>query len=316
MISNWRSFTLYLAVVFLAHHAWVMMDAIVRTVYRLGVSRKHLLEWRTAAVSKNLFDYKIGAFYRRMISAPLLTLSAVLILHVSGRKPFLGEWLPFIILWLLSPWIAQRLSLRSSGSTQNPLSAKDRLEFRLIARKTWRFFETFITTEHHHLPPDNFQEIPHPVIARRTSPTNIGLYLLSVAAARDFGWLGLTEAVERLEATIATIKDLKRYQGHLYNWYDTKDLRPLEPLYISTVDSGNLAGHLWTLGNACRAWQEQAIRSKPNIFAGLTDTLLLIEKAAAGLSPDRRAETVSVAQLHEALEDFRAALTALPASAS
>ena len=102
------------------------------------------------------------------------------------------------------------------------------------------------------LAPDNFQEQPQPVLAHRTSPTNLGLYLLSVVAACDFGWLGKIETAQRLEATLGTMNGLERFRGHFYNWYDTHDLRPLEPKYISSVDSGNLAGHLIVLGNACR----------------------------------------------------------------
>ena len=132
----------------------------------------------------------------------------------------------------------------AGAAVHRPLSASDAQRLRLIARRTWRFFETFVTAEDHMLPPDNFQEDPMPVVAHRTSPTNIGLYLLSVAAARDFGWLGMLETVERLEATLQTMGGLERFRGHFYNWYDTLDLRPLDPKYISSVDSGNLAGHL------------------------------------------------------------------------
>ncbi len=115
---------------------------------------------------------------------------------------------------------------------------------RIMARQTWSFFDTFVTAQQNMLPPDNFQETPNAVIANRTSPTNIGLYLLSVASAREFGWIGTFDAVERLEAAFSSLDKLERYRGHFYNWYDTHDLRPLDPKYISTVDSGNLAGHL------------------------------------------------------------------------
>ncbi len=108
------------------------------------------------------------------------------------------------------------------------------------------------------LPPDNFQEDPTPAIAHRTSPTNIGLYLLSVVSARDFGWIGATQAIERLEATLATMNRMQRFRGHFYNWYDTRDLRVLDPKYVSSVDSGNLAGHLIALANACREWRQIA----------------------------------------------------------
>ena len=122
------------------------------------------------------------------------------------------------------------------------------------------------------LPPDNFQEDPKPVLARRTSPTNMGLYLLSAISARDFGWAGTTETVERLEATLATMGSLQRFRGHFYNWYDTSDLRPLEPRYVSTVDSGNLAGHLIAVANACREWIDAPV-APARLFAGIDDAL-------------------------------------------
>ncbi len=130
------------------------------------------------------------------------------------------------------------------------------------------------------LPPDNFQEDPRPVVAHRTSPTNIGLYLLSAVAARDFGWSGTLGTVERLEATLATMRRLPKHKGHLFNWYDTTDLRVLEPAYVSSVDSGNLAGHLIALANACEEWAAAPARSDP--VAGLRDALALARDDLAG----------------------------------
>src|SRR5690606_31138149 len=130
---------------------------------------------------------------------------------------------------------------------------------RRSARLTWRFFETFVTADDHMLPPDNFQETPRPVLARRTSPTNMGLYLLSTVAARDFGWAGMQASIERLESTLASMQKLDRFKGHFFNWYATDDLHVLEPAYVSSVDSGNLAGHLITLANACEEWRQAFI---------------------------------------------------------
>src|SRR5471032_2175716 len=130
------------------------------------------------------------------------------------------------------------------------------------------------------LPPDNFQENPRPVVAHRTSPTNLGLYLLSVVSAREFGWVGTQEAVQRIEATLPTMERLGRFRGHFFNWYDTSDLRPLNPPYISSVDSGNLAGHLIALSGACAAWREQApVLSR--LTAGPADALFLAREALA-----------------------------------
>ncbi|PRH00501.1 DUF3131 domain-containing protein, partial [Burkholderia gladioli] len=159
-------------------------------------------------------------------------------------------------------------------------SPVDARQLRLDARRTWRYFERFVTADDQMLPPDNFQEDPKPVIAHRTSPTNLGLYLLSIVSAREFGWLGTQDAVLRLEATLGTMERLARYRGHFYNWYDTRDLQPLEPRYVSSVDSGNLAGHLIALGNACRAWGNQVHGAgRVAICAGIGDTLALLREA-------------------------------------
>ena len=180
------------------------------------------------------------------------------------------------------------------------MSDDDARALRLIARRTWRFFETFVTPADHMLPPDNFQEDPAPTLAHRTSPTNLGLYLLSVVSARDFGWTGTIDAVERLEATLSTMSRLARFRGHFYNWYDTRDLRPLDPRYISSVDSGNLAGHLIALANACREWAAQPLTDERRL-AGVADALELMREEADRLRDGRRTQTVTWRQLDDAL---------------
>ncbi|MEX1073817.1 MAG: glucoamylase family protein, partial [Burkholderiales bacterium] len=159
----------------------------------------------------------------------------------------------------------------------------------------------------HWLPPDNFQEDPKPVVAHRTSPTNLGVYLLSAVSARDFGWAGTAETVERLEATLATMSGLQRFRGHFYNWYDTRDLRPLDPKYVSSVDSGNLAGHLVALANACREWIGRPLPDA-ELLAGIEDSLNLTREAAQGLPEDRRTQTITRQQLIEALDALAGAL--------
>ena len=141
-------------------------------------------------------------------------------------------------------------------------------------------------------------------MAHRTSPTNIGLYLLSAVSARDFGWAGTVETLERLEATLATMARLQRFRGHFYNWYDTRDLRPLDPRYVSSVDSGNLAGHLIALANACREWIEAPI-AQARSFAGIADALNSAREALDELPDDRRTQTVTRHHLEDALAAAR-----------
>jgi cyclic beta-1,2-glucan synthetase len=184
---------------------------------------------------------------------------------------------------------------------------------RLLARRTWRFFETFVDAEENALAPDNFQEDPEPVIAHRTSPTNLGLYLLSTTVAHDFGWIGILDMAKRLEDTFDTMDKLRRFRGHFFNWYDTRDLRPLDPVYVSTVDSGNLAGHLIAVAQACR---ERLYRPffGPEILEGLRDSLQLVLDSEEQAEPSRHTQTVTGAHLRKAAEEMLADIDILPTS--
>ena len=221
-----------------------------------------------------------------------------------GRLVRPGSWpiaAPFLLLWALSPLIARWVSRPPRADPTQGLSPPDARLLRSTARRTWRFFEAFVGPDDTFLPPDNFQEDPKPVLAHRTSPTNIGLYLGATVAARDLGWLGMLETVDRLEATLATMGRLERFRGHFYNWYDTTDLRPLEPRYVSTVDSGNLASQLLVLGNACRAALDRPLLDH-EAFAGIEDAVLLVREAANALVDDRRTQTVRLGHLDQACE--------------
>ena len=193
---------------------------------------------------------------------------------------------PLLALWVAAPLVAYWLSQPVSPEHEL-LSSEDRRLLRLIARKTWRYFETFMGAEDHGLPPDNFQETPTPRLAHRTSPTNIGMGLLSTLAAHDLGFIRTPELVERLEATLSTMDGLERFEGHLLNWYDTRTLAPLPPRYVSTVDSGNLAGALLALAEGLRRLAGEP-QSPTQICAGLADTAEM-----AGQSLARLADTPS-----------------------
>ncbi len=289
-----------LGVTFLAYQAWLMGDAILRTLARMYVTRRNLLEWTTAAQAKARHDRDLPEFYRQMAGAVVLAVAtAALVLVLEPGTAWIAA--PFVVLWLLSPLVAHRVSLPPPESAAEQLSAADVGALRRTARRTWRFFETFVGPDDHGLPPDNFQDDPAPLVAHRTSPTNIGVYLLATVTARDFGWIGTLDMVDRLEATLATISSLEKYRGHLYNWYATGDLHRLEPAYISSVDSGNLAGHLLVLANACRQMIDQPLPVAVAL-AGIGDAITLAGEAAGTIADDRRSQTVTRRHLDEALE--------------
>ncbi|MGX5915205.1 GH36-type glycosyl hydrolase domain-containing protein [Aliidiomarina sp. Khilg15.8] len=244
-----------LAIALLPDQAWRMGDAIGRTLFRLFVTHHHLLEWTTAAQVAAKPCRSMTEFYKEMAPATLLALLLVLI--AAGLIPESWPLFTFFgLLWLGAPLLAFWTS-RTRPVESQPITVAQTTELRLIARRTWRYFEVFVSEDDNMLPPDNFQEIPQEVIAHRTSPTNIGVYLLSAVAARDFGWAGTLQTIERLEATFNTMHALPRFKGHFFNWYSTQKLKPLNPTYVSSVDSGNLAGHLLVVANACEEWVAQ-----------------------------------------------------------
>jgi cyclic beta-1,2-glucan synthetase len=295
-----------LNVTFMAHQAWLMGDAIARTLVRLFVTRRHLLEWVPAAQATIGPRLDLLGFYRVMAGGVAFGVVALLVPLLARH----GTWplaVPFAALWMASPAIARRVSRPPSIAEEMTVSPADARALRLIARRTWRYFETFVTAADNMLPPDNFQEDPAPALAHRTSPTNLGLYLLSTATARDFAWLGTTEAAERLDATLATMGRLARFRGHFFNWYATSDLRPLDPPYVSTVDSGNLAGHLIALANTCHEWAVRTPGSAQRL-GGIADALDLAREATDLLRDGRRTQTVTWQQLDNALTALAAAM--------
>jgi len=264
-----------LSLLFLPHLAAVSIDAITRALYRRWISHSHRLEWLTAAQAERNTERGITSLYRTM--APALVGAAAIATWAAIR----GAWTdaPLIAGWLLAPLVAAWLSGRTQKRPQRD-SAVERHFLRRLGRRTWRYFDELVTEADHYLPPDNIQEDP-PVLARRTSPTNIGMSLLSNLAAYDLGYIGLADCAERLDRTLATVEKLELYRGHLLNWYDTGNLQPLLPRYISTVDSGNLAGVLWCVKQACLAPRGGSMAE------GYLDTLRLVDDELA-VSPDRR----------------------------
>jgi cyclic beta-1,2-glucan synthetase len=299
-----------LSITFLAHQAYLMTDAILRTLYRKLLTHRHLLEWTTAAQAEQGSRHDLSSVFRFMWPTELVV-AAVCALVLSVRPGMMFVAAPFLLAWAISPLIAYWVS-RPGARKREELLERDEQAARLIARRTWRFFETFVTQEDQWLPPDNFQEDPNPVVAHRTSPTNIGLLLLSTGAAHDFGYTGTLELVERLELTFQTLDKLPRFRGHLFNWYDTRTLEALTPQYISTVDSGNLAGHLLTLKQACLDMYDRPLFDG-RIFAGLSDTLQMMRQETARLTAARqRTEVVTIKQLREEIEACSRLLTASP----
>ncbi len=302
-----------LTVTCLAYQAWLMGDAILRTLYRMFISRKNLLEWVTAAQAKHAVDLEISGIFRQMVGGEVLALAtlAIVIDFWPHGSPVA---VPFVGLWMLAPLIALRISQPPRLTDLEPLSPADAQALRLISRRTWRFFESFVTAADHWLPPDNFQEDPKPIVAHRTSPTNIGLYLLSTVAARDFAWIGTLDAVERIEATLGTMKRMELFRGHLYNWYDTLDLHPLDPKYVSSVDSGNLAGNLIVLGNSCRELIQKPVIGAA-MFTALKDTIIFLRESMAASEDAKRSHTVTRKQLSNAVDAVVILLDAPPVDA-
>ena len=261
----------------LPYEAFFSLDAIVRTTWRLLITHKRLLEWNPSGNPDSRTNL-LGSC-RTMWFAPCIAFAVIIQLALSRPASLVYAW-PILGLWFASPAIAWWIS-RPFARPEAQLSADQTIFLRKISRKTWAFFETFVGPEDNWLPPDSYQEHCPAPVAHRTSPTNMGLSLLANLSAYDFGYIPVGQVLERTANAIQTMEALERYQGHFYNWYDTQSLKPLPPLYISSVDSGNLAAHLLTLRSGLLALPDHKIVS-PRLFEGLSDILGVFMDTAGG----------------------------------
>jgi cellobiose phosphorylase len=274
----------FLTLVFLPYDALIYLDAILRSGVRMLFTRRGLLIWQLRAYAGRNARRTLTDFFIEMWIAPVLALAlAVVLWQTRTAEGFF--WAPVLSLWLVSPIVGWWIS-RPLAPPELNLSVAQQAFLRVSARRTWRFFAQFVGPENNWLPPDNFQEHPAPVIASRTSPTNIGMALLANQAAYDFGYISAGEFLRLVDNTLAAMEKLERYRGHFYNWYDTHTLQPLHPQYVSSVDSGNLAGSLLTLQAGLLELKDQPILSA-NAFQGLQDTLqVLAEHLPASPVPE------------------------------
>ena len=257
----------------LPYEAYFTIDAIIRSFWRMAVSRKHLLEWNRSDDPGFDQPKTIAESYRTMWIAPATGLAGLI--YLTMYKPIAHIFSDHIlILWICSPAIAWYLS-RPLVSRIIILTNTEVKFLRNLARKTWAYFEDFVTAGDNWLPPDNYQEHPVERTAHRTSPTNIGLSLMANLTAVDFGYITTGEFIERTTNTFNSLQKMERYRGHFYNWYDTITLNALPPRYVSTVDSGNLAGQLLTLRQGILAMAGEPVIGI-QLFKGLQDTIQII----------------------------------------
>ncbi|WP_284616643.1 GH36-type glycosyl hydrolase domain-containing protein [Aquabacterium humicola] len=301
-------------------------DAIARALWRQLISRRHLLQWTTAADAQASARTRLAALLQAHAREPL---AAALLLLGFGLLALAGapvQWpaaCTLLALWAASPlwtWLASRPKPRHEA-----LASADRHWLHALARDTWRFYERHVGPQDHHLPPDNVQMVPAEMVAHRTSPTNIGLYLLSTACARALGFIGTVEMAERLDATLGTLEGLPRHRGHFFNWIDTRSLVVLPPAYVSAVDSGNCSAHLLAVARACEEAAaepdsstalRQALRQSAHRCSALQPVLsgTPMLRAVAALGGDARdwpTDAAGAAALHAQVRQARTELDAL-----
>lgn len=304
---------------FIPFQTSLMLDAVIRTLYRVLHSRRNMLEWVTAADAEAGADNSLPGYYRKMwFSVPAASIVLLSAVFVSNRA--LVPAITTAAAWAAAPFAAYWIS-RPAVKKQSKLSDNDIAFLRRISRKTWRFFEDHTTETDNYLPPDNFQQDPPKGTAHRTSPTNIGFLLLSVLSAHDLGYIGPDNMAERLDRSISTIERLEKWKGHLYNWYDTITLEKMRPLYISAVDSGNFIGYLMALKEGLKEFRSSKL-IRPVFAAGLADTMeLMLENDMSAtdrklqklLSEIAAAEkTADIRSWESALKGIAAWLEALP----
>ena len=277
-----------LALLFLAFEAAVVADAVGRTLARLLITRRRLLEWQSAALTAQAVARMPGAafMWRQMAPSPAVAVGAGALVVVAAPAS-LPAALPFLAMWLVAPAVAHRLS-QARFQAIPILAAGERARLRRLARRTWHYFERVLSPDHSWLAPDHLQEAPIASVADRTSPTNVGMGLLATLAAYDLGYLGPRSTATVLGNTMTGLAGLERFRGHFFNWYDTRSGELLAPRYVSMVDSGNLAAALIAVRHGCADLEHQPVVTRA-LWRGLRDTLGVLAESAGVLAADHGA---------------------------
>lgn len=276
----------------LPQQAYVSFDAIMRVAYRRRISKKKLLEWETFSPLSTTKGHKKFIQNLYWISLFALLLFGIILLINPSAMLAAGS---YCLIWALAPLTVAILDKPRLAEPSDQFTAEENRFLRAIARRTWRYFDDFVGPQTNWLPPDNYQSALNVEVAMRTSPTNIGLWMLAVTAAHDFKYITTDDVIDRLTATFRSFKKLEMYEGHFLNWYDIQTLKPLFPRYVSTVDSGNLLASFWTLEQAIYQIANESLLSN-SIFKGLKDTF---EMGDPG--PEKTKEITSLNALRELL---------------
>ncbi len=293
-----------LSLVFLPYEALVTANAIILTLVRMLITRRKLLEWTPSASVSRVFggseNSKLAA-WQEMFWAVLLS-TAVVILTIFLRPTALPLVLPFALLWIFSPQVSIWLS-KAFVREKETVAPEKVYQVRSLARRTWYFFEQFVNPGEHWLPPDHFQESPRGQVAHHTSATNIGLGFLSTLGAYDLGYIGFEECLVRLSNMLNAVEQMDKYRGHLLNWYDTQTLNPLPPRYVSTVDSGNLAGAMIAMRQGLNEMPQAPLLHWQR-WEGLLDALTVFEETIDTIE-ENGAQTPQIQELCDQLQALR-----------
>lgn len=284
-----------LIISFIPYQAYLMLDGIVRTLYRLFISRKNLLQWQTAEEVEVVTNNSKMAYMKRMWVSYL---AGIVVIFLSlGATPIVAITnIPLAVLWIVSPYIAYYISQKGPEEVYSP-SKENKEYLRDNARRIWAYYEDFVDVENNYLGPDNYQEKPYKGVAHRTSPTNIGMGLTSNIVAYDIGYIPFEEVIDRIELIIGGMNKLEKYKGHYLNWYDTRTCEPLWPRYVSTVDSGNLLGYLWIISKTLLEYKKNPLVRLEEIES-INDTLRIIG------FPEQEIKGIGVHNYGEVLENI------------
>ena len=272
--GTFKSFKqIVLIISFIPYQTYLMVNAIIKTLYRLIISKKHLLEWQTAEDAEKSIENHLGYYYEKMWFS--LIAGAVIVVVGFNSSIFFGIMSIILsLLWVFSPLIAYEIS-KIDKKLRYSIKEKDYIYLREISRRIWAYYEDFINEENNYLAPDNYQEKPFKGVAHRTSPTNIGMGLITNIVSYDLGYISINTVIDRLEKILGGMNKLSKYKGHYLNWYDTTTCEPLYPRYVSTVDSGNLLGYLYLLKETLEEYKNNPLIRREEIQS-LKDTYKIL----------------------------------------
>ncbi len=277
----------FVTIPFYANH---YMNAFAKSMYRMKVSRKRLLNWITAEDAAKTINNKLSTYFKAFEAN--IAVSAILIITAFFTKPaYLASIILLIILFAIAPWLLWFISQKYEEKTK--LNTHEEEELSEMAYRTWLYFEHMLNERNNYLIPDNYQVGREEAEDMKTSPTDIGMSMMAILAAQEFDFIDVKDTLFYFDKILTTLEKLEKWNGHLYNWINIQTMEKMAPNYVSSVDSANLAAALLTVRSYLDEYDDALANRATKLFEAMNFKKFYTEQEVFSIGYDTVEEKLS-----------------------